>query len=127
MRRIIHNSMRTPDGTVLTSRYRHEYVTHVDENGKTYMVDGGIDYLRRSCNGDEHDLSIYDDASHFEQKYLLKWGTRGKSGQEELLYKPIALMSTEHIENVLNECVPMPVLKNCMEEELRIRNDEAVS
>lgn len=52
--------LRTPDGTILFSRSRHDYVTHTDKNGKEYMIDGGRDYTRRSANGDETMIEIDD-------------------------------------------------------------------
>ncbi len=55
---LIYNALRTPDGTVLTSRHRHDYVTHIDKNGKEYMIDGGLDYVRSSANGDEEYLTV---------------------------------------------------------------------
>ena len=60
---ILVNSIRTPDGTVLTSKHRHDYVTHTDKNGEMYMVDGGSDYLRRSVNEEEaEDLTVTSDS-----------------------------------------------------------------
>ena len=50
---ILSNRMRTPDGTILESKHRHDYVTHLDANGREYMLDGGLDYVRGSANGDE--------------------------------------------------------------------------
>ena len=50
---ILNSRMRTPDGTILESKHRHDYVTHTDANGKEYMLDGGLDYVRCSANGDE--------------------------------------------------------------------------
>ena len=44
---LISNKIRTPDGTILQSFNRHDYKTYIDANGFEYMVDGGIDYLRR--------------------------------------------------------------------------------
>ena len=39
--KILSNKMRTPDGTILESKHRHDYVTHTDANGKEYMLDSG--------------------------------------------------------------------------------------
>ena len=50
--RIVSNRIRTPDGTILESMHRHDYVTYTDANGKEYMVDGGLDYLRRNVHDD---------------------------------------------------------------------------
>ena len=38
---ILSNRLKTPDGTILESLHRHDYVTHTDANGKEYMLDGG--------------------------------------------------------------------------------------
>jgi len=55
---VIANKLITPDGTVLVSRNRHDFVTYKDKNGKTYMIDGGRDYCRASNNGDEMFIQI---------------------------------------------------------------------
>ena len=88
------------------------------------MVDGGFDYLRRSANGDEYDLSKYDDEPHSVQREVIKWGSYGKDGKQPLRLIPIALMETEHIQAVLKECNPYNVIRNCMERELWKRAGE---
>ena len=47
---LIANRWRTPDGTLLWSRHRHDYVDYNDSNGEYYFVDGGCDYIRMSRN-----------------------------------------------------------------------------
>jgi hypothetical protein len=63
MDKILSNRMRTPDGTILESKHRHDYVTHLDANGNEYMLDGGLAYVRCSAYGDEEMLTVYDDDS----------------------------------------------------------------
>lgn len=122
-KRLIRNAIQTPDGTVIESSHRHAYVTHLDANGKTYMVDGGLDYLRRNLHDDYIDVSLYDDAPHSIQIEHLTWGSYGKNGDQPLRHIKIKDMETEHIQAVLNECHPSYVLKKCMLEELKSRGE----
>ena len=43
--KLIRSCLETPDGTILQSRSRHDYRQHLDANGKTYMLDGGLDRM----------------------------------------------------------------------------------
>jgi hypothetical protein len=93
--KIILNRIKTPDGTIITSRHRHDCVYHTDANGKQYMVDGGCDYLRRITHDDApyEEISIYED-SEFEvirQHYCR--GGRGKNGDQPLTWVPLCEMS----------------------------------
>ena len=124
MRNLIYNAIRTPDGTVLESTYRHDYRTHIDViNRKEYMIDGGLDYSRRSAHGDEKDLCLYDDEPHTIQRKLLTWGTRGKAGDEPLKYIPISGMELDHLEKVLETQPVAATHRSCMETELKLRKD----
>jgi hypothetical protein len=59
---LLVNSIRTPDGTILTSHHRHDFVCHVDNvTGSKYCVDGGNDYRRVIPGGVYVDLSVYSD------------------------------------------------------------------
>ena len=120
---LIRNAIMTPDGTVLESRHRHDFKTHLDKNGKTYMIDGGYDYSRRSNNGDETDLCLYDDQPHEVQRVILTWGTYGKNADQPLKHKRVCDMSDAHIQAVLDTCNPYPVLKRCMLTELEFRDE----
>jgi len=94
---ILKNAMKTPDGTVIESAHRHDYVTHTDKNGKTYMVDGGTEYLRRSSHRDQVDMSIYSSAGHAHNRKYFKWGTYGIKGDEPYRQVILMNMSTNHI------------------------------
>ncbi len=122
--KLIRNAIQTPDGTIIESRSRHDYVTHTDANGKEYMVDGGLDYIRRSANGDEIDLCLHDDEPHEVQRDVLTWGTYGINGDQPLQYKTIADMDTGHLEAVVAMSGVCPVRIKCMQKELEFRNEE---
>lgn len=121
--KLIRNSIRTPDGTVLVSKSRHDYNAYEDTTtGKVYMVDGGLTYQRRSANGDEVDMSLYDDQPHEIQREVLKWGSYGKDGKQPLTHIPVSEMDTSHIKAVIDECGPSEVFLNCFLKELEQRN-----
>ena len=102
--KLIRNALQTPDGTIIESRSRHDYVTHTDANGKVYVVDGGLDYQRRSNHGDEQDCSVYDTGDHLVRREALTWGSYGAAGDQTLTVTTIADMSTDHIKAVIRNC-----------------------
>ena len=93
--KIILNQIRTPDGTILKSMHRHDYVTYRDKNGLMYMVDGGSDYLRRITHDDApyEELTIYSDAPFEVIRENFHRGGRGKNGNEPLTWIPMSKMS----------------------------------
>lgn len=97
--KIICNQMITPDGTVLISHHRHDFVQHVDTlTGETYMNDGGTDYLRRSQNEvPAEDFTIWSTDSFERKRLYARWGTRGKNGDQPLRWIPVASMTNEHL------------------------------
>jgi|TARA_R110000751_G_scaffold28169_4_gene73764 hypothetical protein len=125
MAEILCNIMRTPDGTILESKHRHDYVTHMDANGKEYMLDGGLDYVRCSAHGEEEMLTIYTDHPHELIRAAVKWGTFGKQSDQPLSYVAIAKMSTEHLQACLDgqRGYPRPVMHKVMQDELEYRNE----
>lgn len=99
--KIIYNAIVTPDGTKLVSRHRHDYRTHIDEiDGLEYMVDGGLDYMRRNMSSKHSyiDLSLTMSSPFEEQRERYEWGTRGKDGQQPLEFKILKHISNNHLE-----------------------------
>lgn len=65
MGRIVYNGIRTPDGTVIESWSRHDFVAHTDKNGDLYAVDGGLDYLRRLAPREDYiEMSLWEDSNY---------------------------------------------------------------
>lgn len=124
-KRLIRNAIRTPDGTILESRNRHDYKQYIDANGKTYAVDGGLDYIRRSMNGDEESLDVYSDDPHEIVREALEWGTYGKNGDEPYRLVKLKDMSTNHIQACLDTVPNMyPQVRDAFEEEFFLRSSE---
>ena len=126
MSEIIYSALRTPDGTIIESKSRHDYVTHVDANGKEYMIDGGLDYVRCSNHGDEEHLTVWIDDPHDTVRQYCQWGTYGPSGDQPLTYKKLCDMSDAHINAVLENVSRIRAsIKTAMQNELEYRNDNA--
>ena len=124
MRKLIKSSIRCPDGTILTSRHRHDYQAHLDKNGELYVNDGGIEYIRRSVNKESFiDLSLYTTDSFEKLRGGLEWATYGKNGDEPLQYKSISNMSTKHINAVLLNCRVSDYMKEIFEKEIEYRKE----
>ncbi len=95
-RRIIINQIKTPDGTIIVSLHRHDYVSHRDANGYEYSVDGGTEYLKRSVHPSAppaKEMSVYDDAPFSLIRQHYSRGGRGKNGDQPLKWVPMEKMS----------------------------------
>jgi hypothetical protein len=119
-KRIILNQIMTPDGTILKSMNRHDYVTYTDKNGLEYMVDGGHEYLRRTVHETPvtfglkikkfllkligktwtdprvyTELTVYEDAPFEVIRENFHRGGRGKDGLQPLTWVPMFEMSDD--------------------------------
>lgn len=123
---LVVNALITPDGTRLQSYSHYDFKEYVDANGKTYMVDGGLSYQRRSANGDEIDDSLY---LHEDEYAVIRdqvtWGTYGKNGDQPLRFVPVSELSNEHIEALIDYQHAHPALREVFftEREYRIENN----
>lgn len=124
MEYILANRIRTPDGTILQSYHRHDYKTHKDKNGEIYMVDGGLDYLRRNqCKEHAEELSVYSCDAHSTIREAFHWGTRGKSGRDALQWVPLKDLTTNHIRAIVETQNQIPYhIKKLFENELVYRD-----
>ena len=120
---LVVNKIRTPDGTILWSRHRHDYVTHLDENGEEYMLDGGTDYVRTSVNEvSAESLAVYTDDDHSVIRERFMWGTRGLTGDSPLIWKPLKDLEIDHINAILKTQTHIPDwVRTIFENELEYR------
>lgn len=124
---LIKNAIRTPDGTVLESRNRHDYREHVDANGKTYMIDGGLDYVRCSVHDDQVWAGCYLEDGHEAVREALTWGTYGKNGDEPYRQVTLSEMSDAHIQACLDTQTSMYLqIRTAMETELQYRKQHNI-
>jgi hypothetical protein len=120
---IIKNAIQTPDGTVLRSYHVHDYKKYKDANGQTYIVDGGLDYLRRNVTEiPAKELSLYSDQPHEIVRKEMVWGSRGPEGGQPLQYKPLADMDTDHLEKVEAILPTCSLMRKCVQDELDYRD-----
>jgi len=130
MRKVLRNSIRTPDGTVLHSRYRHDFQIHTDKNGEVYMTDGGNDmYFRRSVNTIPYeDLTVYDDGKHETRRAVMEWGKNyDKEGNRlpETQYVLIKDLDIDHIYAILQTQIGIsPLYRSVLEDEIISREKE---
>jgi hypothetical protein len=131
MSQIIYNAIRTPDGTVLHSRHRHDYKEHLDAiTGELYINDGGNDYQRRSVNTTPaEELSITMDDSHSVKRQFITWKTYGKDGEfpEGKLLK-LCDMEVDHIRAILDtqHHIHGTYIEQLFADELEWREDNSV-
>ena len=101
MNYLIANRWQCPDGTVLQSMHRYDYVNHKDAlTGEECFVDGGIFGVIRT-SGNLKSLCVYSNDPHELQREFFFWGNRGKDGKQPLTWVAAKDMTTDHIEAVL--------------------------
>ena len=125
MENILVNMIRTPDGTILQSRHRHDYVAYTDKNGLTYMVDGGLDYLRRNVHHEHpyEELSLYEEDPIEIIRERFDWGTYGKDGKQPFTRILLKDMTEEHIQAILDTQRLLVSVRNMFHREIVYRKE----
>ena len=102
-KQLIYSAVRTPDGTVLESKHRHDYVSHLDTNGETYILDGGTDYIRTSVNKEPaKSLALYDDEPFEVIREHIYRGGRGKDRKQPLKYVKLSEIDDEWLDAIIS-------------------------
>lgn len=98
---LVYSALVTPDGTVLESLHRHDYRDHYDEKTqRRYMIDGGLDYVRRSAWGDEEMIRVYS-TEPFEK--VRQYAYRVERGRGSFGRVAICNLSNERLDQVFAE------------------------
>ena len=104
MSTILYNAIQTPDGTILHSKHRWDYVSHLDTvSGELYATDGGNDYTRRSVNAERYiDLTVTTDDPFEAQREVFTWKSYGINGEiPEGVFTALKDLTDEHISAIL--------------------------
>lgn len=118
---LARNAIKTPDGTIIESHHRHDFVSHTDKNGHGYFVDGGLDYARRGGPRDYEDLTVFEDADFLIIRNAFSWGSYGKNGDQELKWILLKDLETDHINKILELDYINGKVREWMEQELIFR------
>ena len=126
-KQILVNMIRCPDGTILESRNTHDYQTHTQEDGREFMVDGGLEYLRRSGVGYE-ELSLCYGDDYGSLRECFTWGARGINGDQPLHYIKLKDITDSHLEALIDYTKGYSIKEINMlfidEREFRVREGE---
>jgi hypothetical protein len=104
--KLIQNAYRIPlndDYYYLNSRYTWDYQS-IELNGETYMIDGGLDYIRKTVNPEQEDWCLYSDSSSEEINNKLLWGNSinaDGSPRKSTLWYPIAQLELDHLRAII--------------------------
>lgn len=97
---IFYNAIQCPDGTIIESKHRHDFVSHLQEDGREYFVDGGKVYLRRGYTDLEYtELAVTSTSPHKLIREHFVWGSSlDKDGNEiEPIVRKLKELDDDHI------------------------------
>lgn len=134
-KKLVANRIQTPDGTILWSRFCHDYVQYRDANGLEYMVDGGNDYQcgfdERSLPEDQRskNLCVFDDEPWNVQREVILRGTFDSTDGHRI-WVPLSKLSDNHLKNIVNDLKASTLHQynknNCYEKEILYRKQNKI-
>ena len=110
MKQLLYNAVLTPDGTILQSRSRYDYIEYKDKvSGEIYILDGGLEYQRMSINkAPAENLAVYTSDLHCKIREVFTWGTYGRDGLQPKKYVLLKLLTDEHLAAILRTQTHLP-------------------
>ena len=124
-RQLIYSAWKTPDGTILHSRHRHDYCEHFDAVSKEwYILDGGTVYQRCSINEvPPEDLTLYADDPHEKIREVFVWKSYGKNfSQPEGVYTLLKDLADDHLIAICETQAHLPdYIMKVFKNEIRFR------
>lgn len=97
---LVANRWECPDGTILHSKHRHDFVEHVDEQGNYFYCDGGNGYYIRT-SGNLIDRCVRSTDPFELQREFFVWSSYGKDGKQAKKYIPLCQLTDAHILSIL--------------------------
>jgi len=126
-RELLHNSIQCPDGTILVSRSRHNFVAHTQEDGRKYFTDGGLEYTRIGFSHNDYiDLCIYTDQPHEEIREGFEWGRSFDKDMNRLPkteYIKLKDITDNHLEAILSFVIGEGKIRKVFVDEKEFRNN----
>lgn len=98
---MVANVWKTPDGTILESKYVHDFVQYHDKMANDdYFIDGGMEYVRYSVNDIPMENRCLYSTDPIEQIRNWMWrGTFDENGDR--IYIRLKNMTNQHLENCI--------------------------
>jgi hypothetical protein len=130
-RELLVNKIQCPDGTILESRYQHDFKQHVQSDGREYFVDGGLSYQRIGYSDEEFiNLSVYADDHHEKIREEFIWGRNmDKDGKvlPETEYIKLKYLDNGHVDALVSftmEHYPIKINKVFRDEQTWRNNNQ---
>ncbi len=123
---LIANRWQCPDGTILQSKYKHDYVSHIDiTTGELCTVGGGLDY-HIYATGNLKDMCVMSNDPHEEKREAFMWDCAGLfHGCESPQWKALKDLTTEEIWLIIKDYQDYTLdhFLQLFREELRFREE----
>lgn len=124
--KLLVNRWLCKDGYILQSKYRHDYVDHVDKNNQYSSVDGGTYYSRVS--GELTSLCLYTDDEHEEIRMFFCWGSYLNDYRNDKVWIPLFKLGDSHIQAILETQNHIPVhIKQLFLNEVEYRKQHGIT